>query len=151
MVGCSDRKLERHEQGKILFDLTADLWNKSVAKDKDEFVGQWEHNLLIFPDQNPELQVIWHYGLDSEIKDGSYKGQEIGEYLKNRTKMCVVKYQPNAIISLPSEPKLVLLPFFRDSTVQLDKELRQISSEKAVERRNSMLYGALSEILKRKI
>jgi hypothetical protein len=138
-------------EGKILFDLTAGLWNKSIAKDKEEFVAQWEHNLLKFPEQNPELQVIWHYGLDSEIKDGSYKGEEIGEYLKNRTKMSVVKYQPNSITNLTVEPKLILLPFFRDSTVQLEKELRQISNDKTNERRKSTLYGALNELLKQKI
>jgi len=138
-------------KGKILFDLTAGLWNKSIAKDKEEFVAQWEHNLLKFPEQNSELQVIWHYGLDSEIKDGSYKGEEIGDYLKNRTKMSVIKYQPNSITNLIAEPKLVLLPFFRDSSVQLEKELRQISNDKAIERRKSMLYGALTEMLKRKI
>jgi hypothetical protein len=54
-----------------LFDLTTGLWNKSVAKDKEEFVSQWEHNLLNFPERNNDIYVFWHYGLNSEIKDGS--------------------------------------------------------------------------------
>ena len=134
---------------KILFDLTAGLWKKSVTKDKDEFVRQWEHNLLKIPEKNKELYVIWHYGLSSEIKDGSYKGLEIGEYLINKTKINTIKYQPNAINNAPNTPKLTLLPFFRDSAVKLEKELNQISSDKANERRRSMLYGALKEILEK--
>lgn len=138
-------KLEK----KILFDLTAGLWNKSVAKDKDEFVAQWEHNLLKFPEQNIEIFVIWHYGLVSEIKDGSYKGQEIGEYFISRGITNAMKYQIDSITNSANTPKLILLPFFRDSAVKLEKELNQISSDKVNERRTSRLYGALSELLKR--
>lgn len=134
---------------KILFDLTAGLWNKSVAKDKDEFIAQWEHNLLKFPEQNREIFVMWHYGLVSEVKDGSYKGQEIGEYFISRGITNAMKYQANLITNSATVPKLILLPFFRDSAVRLEKELNQISSDKVNERRSSMLYGALRELLKR--
>lgn len=134
---------------RILFDLTAGLWNKSVAKDKDEFVAQWEHNLVKFPEMNNEIYVIWHYGLNSEVKDGSYKGKEIGEYLQSKTQMSTTKYQLNSITNLPAMPKLVLLPFFRDTPAKLERELDQISSDKVSERRNSMLYGAVNELIRR--
>lgn len=48
---------------KILFDLTAGLWNKSSGKTKEEFIGQWEHNLIYLPEMNNDLCVFWHYGL----------------------------------------------------------------------------------------
>ncbi len=134
---------------KILFDLTAGLWNKSITKDKDEFVRHWEHNLIKVPEKNKGLYVIWHYGLSSDIKDGSYKGLEIGEYLTSKTKINIIKYQPNSITNAPNTPKLTLLPFFRDSDVKLEKELKQISSDKTNVRRKSMLYGALKEMLEK--
>jgi hypothetical protein len=59
---------------KILLDLTAGLWNKSIAKDKDEFLAQWEHNLIKLPEMNSGLYTFWHYGLKSEIKDGTCCG-----------------------------------------------------------------------------
>ena len=65
--------------------------------------------------------------------------------------MPVVTYQPNSITSLKAEPKLVLLPFFRDTLVQLEKELGQMSDTRTPERRKSQLYGALNELLRRKI
>jgi hypothetical protein len=98
---------------------------------------------------NNEVYVIWHYGLNSEVKDGSYRGKEIGEYLQSKTKMSSTKYQPNSITNLPKIPKLVLLPFFRDTPAKLERELNQISSDKVNERRNSMLYGAVSELIRR--
>ena len=134
---------------KILFDLTAGLWNKSIAKDKDDFVKQWEHNLIQVPEKNEKLYMIWHYGLTSEIKDGSYKGLEIGEYLKQKTKMDVIKYQRDSIKFLSKIPKLTLMPFFRDSTIRLETELKQISSNTVKDRRKSMLYRALQEILEK--
>ena len=134
---------------KILFDLTAGLWNKSATKDKDEFVRQWKHNLTKIPEQNKELYVLWHYGLTSEIKDGSYKGEEIGEYLTHKTRIDTIKYTPNSINNSVNVPKLILLPFFRDSAINLEKELKQISSDKANVRRKSMLYGALKELLEK--
>jgi hypothetical protein len=134
---------------KILFDLTAGLWNKGIAKDKDEFVKQWEHNLIQVPEKNEKLYSMWHYGLISEIKDGSYKGLEIGDYLKKKAKNDVIKYHPNAIKNLSKVPKLILMPFFRDSSTRLETELRQISSNKDKNRRKSMLYGALKEILEK--
>jgi hypothetical protein len=134
---------------KILFDLTAGLWNKSIAKDKDEFVAQWEHNLLQIPEKNQDICVIWHYGLASDIRDGSYKGKEIGEYLISQTTMNVAKYRPALIANAKNPPKLILLPFFRDSSVKLEKELCQISSGNQGERRKSVLYCALAETIKK--
>ena len=134
---------------KILFDLTAGLWKKSITKNKDEFVKQWEHNLIKVPEKNTKLHVIWHYGLTSDIKDGSYKGLEIGEYLRRKTTLNTVKYLPDAIKTAPNTPKLMLLPFFRDSNITLEKELKQISSDKTNLRRKSMLYGVLKELLEK--
>lgn len=131
---------------KILFDLTAGLWNKSVAKSKEEFLEQWQHNLIKLPEMNSNLYAIWHYGLVSEIKDGSYKGLEVGDYLQSKTEMEVIKYKKNAIRNAPSLPKLILLPFFRDADVRLEKELDWISSDKDTQRRKSKLYRALREV-----
>jgi len=134
---------------KILFDLTAGLWNKSIAKTKKEFLGQWEHNLVKLPKMNNDLFVIWHYGLMSEIKDGSYKGLEVGEYLQSKGKLGVIKYEKNAIRNSAYIPRLVLLPFYRDAQVRLEKELDWISSNQKNKRRKSRLYLALTEILER--
>jgi len=74
---------------------------------------------------------------------------EIGEYLQSKTQISTTKYQPNSITTLPTIPKMVLLPFFRDTPAKLEKELNQISSDKVNERRSSMLYGAISELIRR--
>jgi len=134
---------------KILFDLTAGLWNKSITKNKDEFVKQWIHNLIKVPEKNQKLYVIWHYGLTSDIKDGSYKGLEIGEYLRNKKPINTVKYHPTSIKTAQKAPKLMLLPFFRDSNKRLEKELKELSSDKAYTRRKSMLYNLLKELLEK--
>lgn len=134
---------------RILFDLTAGLWNKSSAKSKEEFLKQWEHNIIKLPEMNDNLLTVWHYGLVSEVKDGSYKGLEIGEYLMSGAKAHVVKYRANSIKDSVSLPKAALLPFFRDAEVKLEKELAWISSDNEVDRRKSSLYGALKEILER--
>jgi hypothetical protein len=136
-------------KSKILFDLTAGLWNKSIAKDKEEFLEQWEHNFIKLPETNPDLCVFWHYGLSSEIRDGSYKGLEVGDYLLSKTKIDAIRYQPGSIKHSKILPKLVLLPFFRDADVRLEKELDWISSTQESMRRKSMLYGALRELLAR--
>ena len=135
--------------GKIVFDLTAGLWNKSVFKEKKEFVAQWEHNLIKIPETNQGIYVFWHYGLNSNIRDGSYNGKEIGEYLQSRTTMPTVKFQPLIIEKSQIIPRLVLLPFFRDMPTKLEKELNQISSDKANDRRNSLLYSAISELIRK--
>jgi hypothetical protein len=132
---------------KILFDLTAGLWNKSIAKNKEEFLEQWEHNLITIPETNGDLCIFWHYGLSSEIRDGSYKGLEIGDYLLSRTKIDATMYQLKSIENAKILPKLVLLHFFRDANVKLETELEHISSNKEGTRRKSMLYGALKEML----
>jgi hypothetical protein len=132
---------------KILFDLTAGLWDKSIAKTKEEFLQQWEHNLVRLPEANNDLCVVWHYGLMSEIKDGSYKGVEVGDYLRSKTKMNVIKYQENLTKKSASLPNLILLPFFRDAEIRLEKELNWISSDKDDSIRKSMLYKALRETL----
>ena len=134
---------------RVLFDLTAGLWKKSITKNKDEFVKQWIHNLIKVPEKNEKLYVIWHYGLTSDIKDGSYKGLEIGEYLRRKTTINTVKYRPNSIETAPNTPKLMLLPFFRDSNIKLEKELKEISSDKANTRRKSILYCVLKELLEK--
>jgi hypothetical protein len=136
---------------KLLFDLTAGLWNKDRTTSHEDFVRQWEHNLIRVPERNSNICVIWHYGLNSKTKDGSYKQKEIGDYLKAQTQMNTVKYQPDTITSQMSLPGLVLMPFFTDSPVNLEQELNRISSEKAAERRKSMLYNALKEILTKMI
>jgi hypothetical protein len=136
---CTGKLWRAHEEKEL----------QDVAKDKDEFVAQWEHNLVKFPEINNEVFVIWHYGLNSDVKDGSYKGKEIGEYLQSKTQMPSIKYRPNLVANFQTTPKLVLLPFFRDTPAKLEKELGQISSDKVSERRSSMLYGALSELIKR--
>jgi hypothetical protein len=134
---------------RILFDLTAGLWNKSIGRTKEEFVEQWEHNLLKLPKKNRDLTVFWHYGLVSDVSDGTYQGQELGEYMRSKANLEAVKYRPSSAKACRSLPKLVLLPFFRDSETRLEKELSQISSDKPAERRKSKLYGALRELLER--
>ena len=49
----------------------------------------------------------------------------------------------------PNTPKLMLLPFFRDSNIKLEKELKEISSDKANTRRKSILYCVLKELLEK--
>jgi hypothetical protein len=134
---------------KILFDLTAGLWNKSFVRTKEEFVEQWEHNLLKLPEKNRDLTVFWHYGLVSDVKDGTYQGRELGDYMRSKADLQAVKYRPGSVKASRSLPKLVLLPFFRDSETRLEKELSQISSDEPAERRKSKLYGALRELLER--
>jgi hypothetical protein len=132
---------------KILFDLTAGLWNKSIAKDKDEFIAQWVHNLIKLPEMNSGLYTFWHYGLKSEIKDGSYRGMEVGDYLMSKAGTRVIKYLPGSISSSASLPRSVLMPFFRDSATRLEAELGFMSDNRDSERRRSVLYGALREML----
>jgi len=132
---------------RILFDLTAGLWNKSSAKTKEEFIQQWEHNLLTLPEKNHDLIVFWHYGLISEIKDGTYRGLELGDYMRSRANIEVTKYRVGAIRSSRTLPRLVLMPFFRDAETKLEKELNQIASDNATERRKSKFYNALKELL----
>jgi hypothetical protein len=134
---------------KILFDLTAGLWNKGIGKNKEEFVEQWQHNLVKLPERNSDLIVFWHYGLISEVKDGSYQGQELGDYIKSRANIQATKYHRGSISKSKPTPQLVLLPFFRDSETRLETELNHISSNKAAERRKSVLYSALRELLER--
>jgi hypothetical protein len=95
------------------------------------------------------LCVIWHYGLMSEIKDGSFKGQEVGDYLRSRTNINVIKYKKGSIKDASNTPKLALLSFFRDSDIRLEKELDITSSDDATKRKSSRLYGAMAEILER--
>jgi hypothetical protein len=134
---------------KLLFDLTAGLWNKGIGKTQEEFVQQWEHNLVRLPEKNDDIFVFWHYGLTSEVKDGSYKGQELGNYLQSKANIDVTRYSPNSIKNNRSIPRTVLLSFYRDSKTRLETELGLISSNKAKERRKSNLYGALKEFLER--
>lgn len=85
----------------------------------------------------------------SEIKDGSFKGEEVGDYLRSRASINAIKYQKGSIKNAMEIPKLILLPFFRDSDMTLEKELDFISSDNATKRRSSRLYGAMKEILER--
>ena len=134
---------------RILFDLTAGLWNKGIAKTKEEFIQQWEHNLVKLPEKNDGLIVFWHYGLISEIKDGTYQGQELGDYMRSKANIEVAEYRAGAIRGSRTIPRLVLMPFFRDADTRLEKELNQIASDNAIERRKSKLYSALKELLTR--
>jgi hypothetical protein len=63
--------------------------------------------------------------------------------------MSVVKYQEGSIRNSVSLPKLVLLPFFRDGEVRLEKELEMISSREDAKIRKSRLYTALEEVVER--
>jgi hypothetical protein len=90
-----------------------------------------------------------HYGLISEVKDGSYQGQELGDYIKSKANIQATKYHHGSISKSKPTPQLVLLPFFRDSETRLETELNRISSDKAAERRRSVLYSALRELLER--
>jgi hypothetical protein len=134
---------------KILFDLTAGLWNKSSWKTNEEFLEQWAHNLVKLPERNNDLCVLWHYGLLSKVKDGSYKGQEVGDYLLSKTASNAIKYQRDSIKKASFLPRIIFLPFFRDSKNRLETELNRISSVQAKTRRNSELYTALKELLER--
>jgi hypothetical protein len=134
---------------KILFDLTAGLWNKGIGKNKEEFVAQWQHTLTKLPEANDDLIILWHYGLSTEVRDGSYQGQELGDYIASRANIQITKYSPGAILKSRTPPQLVLLPFFRDSATRLETELNRMSSDNATERRKSNLYGALKELLER--
>ena len=134
---------------KILLDLTAGLWNKSLAKTKEEFIQQWEHNLVKLPEKNDDLIILWHYGLLSEIKDGTYRGQELGDYMRSKANIEATKYRTGAIRGSRTVPRLVLMPFFRDTETRLERELGYMASDNAIERRKSKLYSALEELLTR--
>lgn len=134
---------------KILFDLTAGLWNKGIGGNKEEFIEKWQHNLAKLPEKNSDLVVFWHYGLMSEVKDGSYQGQELGDYIRSRANIQAMRYRSGSISKSKLIPQLVLLPFFRDSETRLETELNHISSDKPAERRRSVLYSALRELLER--
>jgi hypothetical protein len=84
---------------------------------------RWEHNLIKLPDINPDPCAFWHYGLSFEIRDGSYKGRRIGDYLLSKRKIDATEYKPRSIGNAKTLPKLVLLAFFRDANVRLEKEL----------------------------
>ena len=143
------RRLTTSRRPKLLFDLTAGLWNKGIGKTQEEFIEQWEHNIMRLPEKNDDIFVFWHYGLTSEVKDGSYKGQELGKYLLSKTNADATRYSPYSIKNHPSIPRTILLAFYRDSETRLEKELGLISSDRPKERRKSKLYGALKELLER--
>jgi len=105
--------------------------------------------LTKLPEANSDLIVFWHYGLSTEVRDGCYQGQELGDYIASGANIQVTKYSPGAILKSKTLPQLVLLPFFRDSATRLETELNRMSSDSATERRKSNLYGALNELLER--
>jgi len=69
--------------------------------------------------------------------------------MRSKANLEAAKYRPGSIRASRSLPRLVLLPFFRDSETRLEKELSHMSSDESAERRKSRLYGALRESLER--